>query len=360
MSRRPDFLPILKPRMAREEYRAAYEEPEVTGPVDLCDARGRLNPQAVGWSRRPLVRANLSSHWPRKKRWNFWNWISPRFVLTVTLADIDYASFCSAAFTDFETGERFTAMDLGRPGRFAMPEHVERTVAFRGKTLAYQNVQEEGSSQGRVRFRGRVTDGAEIEADFSVHRPAGHESLNIVAPWSTTRFQLNSKHNTLPCEGHVSVGGKHYAMDPAECHAVQDFGRGIWPYRSFWNWGVVTGVQGADTIGVNFGAKWTTGTGVNENGICLNGRLHKVMEDLDWSYDPGDWMRPWRVRSTASDVLDLTLQPIVVHTSSLNLGVIATGGACAFGRWRGTLRVDGRSLEIGDLIGWAEEFAHRW
>ena len=23
---------------------------------------------------------------------------------------------------------------------------------------------------------------------------------------------------------------RRYVMDPAECHAVQDFGRGIWPY----------------------------------------------------------------------------------------------------------------------------------
>ena len=41
-----------------------------------------INPAAVGWSRAPLVRANLSGHWLRKKRWNFWNWIAPRFVFS--------------------------------------------------------------------------------------------------------------------------------------------------------------------------------------------------------------------------------------------------------------------------------------
>jgi hypothetical protein len=35
---------------------------------------------------------------------------------------------------------------------------------------------------------------------------------------------------------------------------VQDFGRGVWPYRSFWNWGVATGVRMA-CVGVNVGAK---------------------------------------------------------------------------------------------------------
>ena len=40
--------------------------------------------------------------------------------------------------------------------------------------------------------------------------------------------------------------------------------------------------------------------------------------------------------------------------------VIATGGVCAFGRWRGVVRVEGRELAVDGLLGWAEEFAHRW
>jgi len=126
--------------MARGDYRPRYEEREITRAVDLCDRRGRLNPDAVGWSRRPLVRANLSRHWPRKKRWNFWNWISPRFVFSVTLADIDYAAFCQVTFTDFETKHSVGVMSLAWPRSFLMPEHVERSVSFRSKSLAYTNV----------------------------------------------------------------------------------------------------------------------------------------------------------------------------------------------------------------------------
>jgi len=357
-TRLADHMPIVNKRMARGDYTPYYEEREITEPVDLCDERGLLNPEAVGWSRSPLVRANLAGHWPRKKKWNFWNWISPDFVLTITLADIDYASFCSVAFTDFATSQRVSASAFKLPHSFSMPEHVERSVSFEGGEIVYSNVSLRDGMQ--IDFRAKTAAGEEIAGDFRVRRPEGQESLNIVVPWSARRFQLNSKHNTLPCEGHVSVGGKRYAMNPDECHAVQDFGRGMWPYRSFWNWAVCTGVQGSDRIGVNMGAKWTTGTGANENGICFNGRLYKIMEDLSWSYDPGDWMKPWRVRSEHSDAIDLTLDPIVVHRARLNLGAIQTGGACSFGRWRGVVRFDQNAVEIDGLIGWAEEFAHRW
>jgi hypothetical protein len=356
--RLPDYLPILDERMASGDYLSHYEEREITEPVDLCGERGILNPEAVGWSRSPLVRANLSGHWPRKKKWNFWNWISPGFVFSVTLADLDYASFCSVSFTDFETAKNVSAISIKRGHRVPMPEHVDRSVGFEGGGMVYSNVSL-GDTM-KVDFSGQTKGGERIVADFEVQRPQRHESLNVVVPWTSNRFQLNSKQNTLPCEGDVTVGGKRYTMDPGECHAVQDFGRGIWPYRSFWNWAVCTGVQGGDRIGVNMGARWTTGTGANENGICVNGRLYKIMEDLRWSYEPGDWMRPWHIRSDHSDTVDLTLQPVAVNRSKLDLGVLATGGACSFGRWRGTIRFDGNTVEIDGLIGWAEEFAHRW
>jgi hypothetical protein len=359
MTHLPEHMPAVNARMARGDYAAVYRERELTAAVDLCDAGGRLNPAAVGWSRRPLVRANLRGHWPRKKRWNFWNWIGPEGVFSVTLADIDYAAFCAFSLTDFATGEELRGASYGLPGRFELPEHVERSVAFEGRGLRYENRVE--GDELVVRFHGVAGKGrGEVGADFRVRRPPGHESLNVVVPWSETRFQLNSKHAALPCEGEVRGGGRRWRLDPETWFGVQDWGRGIWPYRSFWNWGVATGRQGGHLLGVNFGAKWTTGTGSNENGILVDGRLHKLMEDLRWDYEPGDWMRPWRVRAEHSGDLDLVLEPRVLHRPSLNLGVIASGGVCAFGRWRGRVRVEGREIPVDGLLGWAEEFSHRW
>jgi hypothetical protein len=354
----PDHLPIVAGRIHRGDYRPVYDEPELTVPLDLCDASGRLNPAAVGWSRSPIVRANLRGHWPRKKRWNFWNWICPRFVFSVTVADIDYAAFCQATFIDFDDARTLTCMALTWPGCLAMPEHLDRTVTFGGRTLRYSNVQEDGAMT--VHFSGTAKGGIPVRASFVVRVPPGQESLNVVVPWTATRFQLNSKHNTLPCEGAVRVGDARYEMRPEECHGVQDFGRGVWPYRSFWNWGVATGVAAGARIGVNAGGKWTTGTGVNENGLLVDGRLYKIMEDLRWEYEPTAWMRPWRVRAEHSGMVDLTLEPMIAHRIHTSLGLLATSGVCCFGRWHGTIRWDGREQRVDNLMGWAEEFSHRW
>lgn len=354
----PDWMPIVNRRMAQGDYRPSYTEPEISEPVDLCDNSSGLNPAARGWARRPIIRANLSGHWPRKKKWNFWNWICPRFVFSVTLADIDFAAFCAVSFTDFESGETVSRQEFTWPHSFEMPEHVERPVHFRGRSMEYANINEGGDIQ--IRFSGRAKNGTKLSADFRVHKPPGHESLTVVVPWTASRFQLNCKENTRPCEGSVTVGDRRYVMDPNDCHAVQDFGRGMWPYRSFWNWAVCTGVQDGRRIGVNMGAKWTVGTGANENAVCVDGRLYKIMEDLTWDYDPSAAMQPWRVRSAHSDAINLILHPIAAQSSNLNLGLLATGGVCVFGLWKGTVRIEGAVIQINDLIGWAEEFAHRW
>ena len=333
-------------------------EREITRAVDLCDARGLLNPDAVGFSRQPLVRANLSGHWPRKKKWNFWNWIGPEFVFSVTLADIDLASFCSFTLTDLSDGAHWSGASYGLSGRFALPEVVEASVAFQGGGLEYDN--RVAGADLAVRFRGRAGDGTAIAAEFDVRRPAGHESLNVVVPWTPARFQCNSKHAALPCQGELRAGDRRYALDPRSCFAVQDWGRGIWPYRSFWNWGVATGWAGRRPARHQLRRQ-----------VDHRHRLERERDPVQRSpaqdhgrpalgVRRGEWRKPWRVVAPHSGALDLVLEPVAAHTPRLNLGLLATGGVCAFGRWRGRVRVEGRELAVDGLLGWAEEFAHRW
>ena len=50
----------------------ATHERELTEPVDLCTQDGAaLNPEALGWSRFPLHRANLLGRLGSNKRWDY-------------------------------------------------------------------------------------------------------------------------------------------------------------------------------------------------------------------------------------------------------------------------------------------------
>lgn len=354
----PPCMPMVRDYMNSADYTGHYIEREITEPVDLCDANGNLNPAAMGWCRKPLIRANLKGHWGRKKKWNGWMWICPEFHLSMIQADIDYASFLTVSFTDLVTHEATSGINIKRGGSLLMPDRVEETITFSGTSMEF--VCENNGGDIKVDFNGKAMGGIPIKAEFLMSRPEHHESMTFVVPWSIERFQMNSKHNSIPTEGVVVVGDKTYEADPDKCHAILDLGRGMWPYRSWWNWGVGSGVVDGKLVAVNVGDKWTTATGANENGIFIDHKTYKVMEDLEWTYDITDWMKPWRVKSLHSDSIDITLTPILFEKLAINGGLLRTGGANAYGRWSGTLKAGGQTIEFRDMMGWAEEFEHRW
>ncbi len=89
-------------------------ERELTSPVELCDASGRLNPEAVGWSHHPLHTCNLRGPWPRQKRWDYWCVTSDTHPFSVTLSNLDYAGLAFVYCLDFGT-RRFIEKTVIRP-----------------------------------------------------------------------------------------------------------------------------------------------------------------------------------------------------------------------------------------------------
>ena len=196
-----------------------------------------------------------------------------------------------------------------------------------------------------------------------VANPEGHESLNVVVPWSATRFQFTSKHQARVRRRALARRATSRARSaPTPAWGTLDVGRGRWPYRTTWNWAGGAGTStDAHVVGIQLGSKWTDGTGATENGIIVDGRLLKIGEELSWRYDFDQPMKPWQVRS-ADGALDLTLTPRFDRASKLSIGVLAQGGHQVFGTWSGTVTYDdGPPLTLSDdVIGFAEEIRSRW
>jgi hypothetical protein len=75
-------------------------ERELTTPYSLVGADGRLNGEAVGWSRTPLCDARLPGPWGRRKRWNYWSFGTPELQFIAAVVDADYLCL---AFVDLLT-----------------------------------------------------------------------------------------------------------------------------------------------------------------------------------------------------------------------------------------------------------------
>jgi len=234
-----------------------------------------------------------------------------------------------------------------------MPERVgASSMSFDGRGLRLAMVEEAAGTRLTASFAG-------FDCDVLFARPDGHESLSVVIPWSDRRFQCTTKDNTRPATGAVRWDGDEWAFDGA--YACLDFGRGKWPYRTLWNWGSASGAPGGRTLGLQLGGKWTAGTGMTENALCVDGRLSKLSEELVWEYDRTDWMRPWRVSTPISSRVDLTFTPLYDKRSRLQLGVAESEVHQCFGRYTGTVVADdGETIGVDGLFGWAEEARWRW
>jgi hypothetical protein len=330
---------------------------EIDAPVDLCRPDGRLNPAAVGFSRRPLHRANLGRR-GRRKRWEYWCVQTPDLVFSVTVSDLDYATLCSAWSLGPDRIE--TAVTRLDPLRsLVMPERCGGgPVHVESGPLSVHLVPTGDGTRLTVA-------GPDLSADLLVEQPAGHEALGVVVPWSTRLFQYTVKQNTLPVTGSVTARGHTHEVSGPDAWATLDHGRGRWPYSVLWNWGAGSGrVQVDDeqrVLGLQLGGAWTDGTGSVENALTVDGVLHVVHDELAWAYDTRDWLAPWRITSRTSNRVDLTFHPFHDRADRTQLGVLFNDTHQCFGTWSGTVvDDDGRQIHVSDLYGWAEQVRNRW
>nr|WP_016909321.1 DUF2804 domain-containing protein [Streptomyces xiaopingdaonensis] len=216
---------------------------------------------------------------------------------------------------------------------------------------------EEGGT--RLRARCLSPERLPVEVDVHVALPAGHETLSVVVPWSERRFQYTSKQTARPASGGVRVGSEVLRFDDA--WGTLDHGRGRWPRSVRWNWGSASGRSDGRTVGLQLGGKWTRGTGATENALCVDGRLTKLGEELEWTYSPDDERAPWAVRDRGGDHVDLVFTPFHTRRARTDAGLLANRTDQSFGRYDGRIRTeDGEHVAVDGLLGWAEDVRMLW
>jgi hypothetical protein len=337
-------------------------ERELTAPVDLCTPDGEaLDPAALGWSRHPLHRCNLDARFGANKRWDYWAVLAGDLVVSAVYADIDHLGLADVWWADLTTGAtggHAIVVDAGILSLPARPGTAPLGVDRDGLALAITD-DERGT---RLVGAWTESDGRAGRLDVLVAQPAGHESLNVVIPWDDDHFNFTSKHQARPATGELTIGDERRPIGGAagDAWGVLDVGRGRWPSEIQWNWGGGAGRSGDHVVGLQFGAKWTEGSGFTENGLIVDGRLHKLGRELTWEYDWDAPMTPWRVVDPGGQ-LDVVLAPRFDKHSVLDGGAQGSETHQVFGTWSGRLRTDdGLVLELNRLAGFAEEARQRW
>ena len=328
-------------------------------PTSLCDKKGNLNPEAIGYARKPIIDCNLSGHFMRKKKWNYWCVYGEDILFSATITHLDYAAVCFVYFLEYETHRYFEKTVLIPLGtKVKMPTQVLETVNFANSELRIHMSYLDGDTHLSVTCPD--FDGERLQAELTIHHPTTDDSLNVVIPWNRQMFQFTAKHRTLPTTGIVKIGDRRYTFNEEESYAVLDYGRGIWPREATWNWGMASQRMRGRRIGLNFDGKWTDGTGMTENAIFVDGIMTKIHEDVLFEYDRSDFMKPWTIRSNFSETVNLTFTPFFERVAKTDAKLIRSEVHQVIGYYNGLVKLENCSLRISQMIGCAEEHIAKW
>lgn len=149
------------------------------------------------------------------KRWDDWAVLAGDLVLPSVYADVDHLGLADVWWADIPSGASGgngvvtvgnEHVDLAdRPG--TAPLRIDRDG------FALEIVDDVGGT--RLRASWAEQDERPGRLDVFVAQPPGHESLNVVIPWSDELFNYTSKHQARPAEGELIVGDRAWTIGGA-------------------------------------------------------------------------------------------------------------------------------------------------
>ncbi len=340
---------------------------EILTPGPLLDPNGNLT--QAGWSRQPLLDCNLEAMCfynlrflqpLRTKRWDYYGITTPTHFYSFTISDIGYLGMIFAYVIEFASGayhEETLTVPLARGVRLPRNSDAGESVYDNGK-VRLRFTAAPGERRLSVRWPGFGGQG--LAGEVRMPLPPEHESMVIVIPIEGKRFYYNRKINCLPAEGWMAYGSERAELGQLTCLGNLDWGRGVWAYNSFWVWASASGfLADGRSLGLNLGYGFGDTSAASENAVILGGRIHKLGQ-VDFTYNSRNFKAPWSMRSPDGR-LDLTFTPFFERVAKTDVKLLSSEVHQMFGRYNGTACSDqGETLEIKDLVGWAEEHHARW
>jgi hypothetical protein len=335
---------------------------EFKQPTPLLSPDGTL--AAWGWARRATMTYNREAvpaeRRGRLKEWEHYTIMSPEFTVGVTIAQLGSLVFGSVEVIDYPAKAQKSSlfMEVRSKDQSVFPSTPYGKTEFRRK----ENFVSMDFHDGRrtIVFQFAATAAApSFEGRLELRDDPKEDSIAITRPFKEPgQFFYENKIFGMPASGSVKMGDKTYTLPQGQSFAIFDWGRGIWPRESQWFWGQAAGVLSGRRVAINLGHGYGDDSRGSANAILINGKLHKLGR-VDCQFDPADRMKPWKFTSD-DGALRLTFQPRYPQETKQNIGLAAAELHKIHGWFSGSLLVDGQTIEVDRLLGFAEHMQQRW
>lgn len=300
----------------------------------------------------------------RIKEWDYYYVGNAHYGLALTVADNGYMSFVGATVFDFDKAieKSKTVIGLLPRGKIMMPStSASGDVIFNTKNFSFHFLHENGKRHlvcEMKNFEGEKPFRCDVYLEETIK-----DSMVIATPFNKPmHFYYNQKINLLKANGYAKVGDETYDLS-INTWGVLDWGRGVWTYKNTWYWSSMSGTYKGKKIGFNLGYGFGNTSQASENMFFYDDKVYKL-EDVKFDIpiaDNGqdDFLKPWKFRSKAGDIA-LTFEPILDRYSHSDLAIIKSIQHQVFGKFTGTINIDGKQIYFEDMPGFAEKVRNCW
>ncbi len=340
---------------------------EITKSIPLLDEQGNLTEAGYAKKLLPVYeRDKVKGGITRLKEWDYYYVGNDRYGVALTIADNSYMGLDSISFLSFEgtpwqiTKSPMRIFPMGKTNLPATSAQGVTSISGKGYCLTFT------VADGKRELKAHMDDfknGQAIDIDVTLTREP-EESMVICTPFEKpAHFYYNQKINCMRAEGTVRIGPELYTFKPESAFGVLDWGRGVWTYHNTWYWGSASGLVDGEDFGFNIGYGFGDISAASENMLFYKGKAHKleqVVFNIPMKDGKEDYMRPWTFTSDDGR-FEMDFVPVIDRASDTNALLIRSNQHQVFGRFTGTAVLDdGTTLQVRDLLGFAEKVENKW
>jgi len=281
---------------------------------------------------------------------------SPELIIGIAIVDLKFASNCFVYVYEPETN-RFEEFS------FIQPLAINTQIGLQpnNSVATFQKGQNKISISATETPRLRVVSvslksGFKVDAviDESTH----FNPLAICARAGYTGWVYTQKATALVCKGSVEWGNKSYDIESLGALACVDWSAGYMRRETSWNWASLScKLPDGRRLGFNLAAG-VNETGFTENGLWLDGKLHKV-DMVDFQFNRFDSEQVWLLRSN-DGLINLRFEPAGQRKEKMNLIFAASNFTQHFGQFYGDIIVNDEMIHLEGVWGFVEDHYAKW
>ncbi|MCR4880202.1 MAG: DUF2804 domain-containing protein [Bacilli bacterium] len=335
----------------------------VKGP--LLNEKGELNQAGYAFNLvKTYNRNHIKAGKSRIKEWDYYYFGDEEYGVALTIADNSYMALISASVLDFKEKKEWTKsyMKWFTGGSLCLPSTSEDgdLEAEEENKYNFKFINKNGERH-LVCYLKNLRDSYDFHCDLVVKKN-NDKSMVIATPFKghPRHFYYNQKINLLSAKGEFKFGPITHKFNNAL--GVLDWGRGVWTYSNTWYWASLNGTYKKHLVGFNLGYGFGDTSAASENMFFYDDKAYKL-EDVKFNIPTKDgkdnYLEKWTFSSENGDI-DLVFEPLIDRYSNTNALIIQSNQHQVFGKFSGTIKVEGNTYSFDNLIGFAEKVKNRW